>query len=99
VPLHPLLDTVALPPLVEATALMLLHPQYYTLAQGATVLMVSLGEAFALLPLSRHFPEALPHILQIMAGRQAVETGPVGPPQAPARVRPRSGGRRPTPER
>jgi hypothetical protein len=98
VPLHPLLDTVALPPLFEATALMLLHPQSYTLAQGTTVLMVSLGEAFALLPFSRHFPEALPHVLQIVAERPAAGTGPGVSPPAPARLRPRRGGHRPAPE-
>ena len=80
VPLHPLLDMVELPPLVEATALTLLHPQSYTLAQGATVLIVSLGEAFAILPFSRHFPEALAHVLQIMAVRTAAETRPASGP-------------------
>jgi hypothetical protein len=34
VPLHPLLDTVELAPLLEPTALLLLHPQAYTLASG-----------------------------------------------------------------
>jgi hypothetical protein len=74
VPLHPLLDTAELDPLLEATALTLLHVHACTLAQGDTVLMVPLGEAFALLPFSRHFPEALVHVLQIMAVRTTAET-------------------------
>jgi hypothetical protein len=98
VPLHPLLDMIALPPLVEATALTLLRPQSCTLAPGTTVLMVSLGEALALLPFSRHFPEALPQVLQIVAERSAAKPGPGVPPPAPTRLRPRHGGRRPAPE-
>jgi hypothetical protein len=65
VPLHPLLDTAELDLLLEATALTLLRPQAYRLAQGATGLMVPLGEAFALLPFSRHFPDALSHVVQL----------------------------------
>ena len=87
VPLHPLLDTLELDLLLEATALTLLRPQAYLLAQGATVLMVPLGEAFALLPLSRHFPEALAHVLQIVAIRTAAETHAASIPRAPTRVR------------
>jgi hypothetical protein len=87
VPLHPLLDTVELHPLLEATALTLLHPQSCTLAQETTALMVSLGEAFALLPFSRHFPEALTHVLQLVAVQTAAETRPTAPPSAPRRVR------------
>ena len=49
VPLHPLLNTLELAPLLEATALTLLHPRSPTLAHGATVLMVPLEEALALL--------------------------------------------------
>ena len=87
VPLHPLLDTAELALLLEATALTLLHPQAYALAQGATVLMVPLGEACALLPFSRHFPEALAHVLQLVAMRTAVETRPASTPSAPTRAR------------
>jgi hypothetical protein len=71
VPLHPLLDTVELDLLLEATALTLLRPQTYRLAQGATGLMVPLGEAFALLPFSRHFPDALSHVVQLAAEAEA----------------------------
>ena len=74
VPLHPLLDMAGLNLLLEATALTLLHVHTCTLAQGGTALMVPLGEAFALLPFSRHFPEALVHVLQIMAVRTTAET-------------------------
>jgi len=74
VPLHPLLDTLGLDLLLEATVLTLLHVHTCTLAQGGTALMVSLGEAFALLPWSRLFPEALAHVLQILAVRTAAET-------------------------
>ena len=74
VPLHPLLDTAELDLLLEATALTLLHVHACTLAQGGTALMVPLGEAFALLPLSRHFPDALTHVLQIVAVRTTAET-------------------------
>ena len=74
VPLHPLLDTVELTPLLEGTALTLLHPRTCTLATGATVLMVPLGEALAVLPFRRHFPEALTHVLQIVAVRTTAET-------------------------
>jgi len=74
VPLHPLLDTLGLDLLLEATVLTLLHVHTCTLAQGATALMVPLGEAFAILPFSPHFPEALDHVLQIMAVRTAAET-------------------------
>ena len=80
VPLHPLLDTLGLDLLLEATALTLLHVHPYTLAPGGTALMVPLGEAFALLPLSRHFPEALVHVLQIIAVRTAAETHPASTP-------------------
>jgi hypothetical protein len=74
VPLHPLLDTAELDLLLEATALTLLHVHACTLAQGGTALMVPLGEAFALLPFSWHFPEALAHVLQIVAVRTTAET-------------------------
>jgi hypothetical protein len=74
VPLHPLLDTLGLDLLLEATVLTLLQVHTYTLAQGGTALMVPLGEAFALLPLSRHFPETLAHVLQIVAARTTAET-------------------------
>ena len=76
VPLHPLLDTAELDLLLEATVLTLLHVHSCTLAQGGTALMVPLGEAFALLPFSRHFPDALAYVLQIMAVRTAAETRP-----------------------
>jgi len=74
VPLHPLLDMAGLNLLLEATALTLLHVHTCTLGHGGTALMVPLGEAFALLPFSRHFPEALVHVLQIMAVRTTAET-------------------------
>ena len=83
VPLHRLLDTAELDPLLEATALTLLHPQTYTLAPRATVLMVPLGEAFAILPFSRHFPEALAHVLQIVAMQTAAEMRPASSPALP----------------
>ena len=67
VPLHPLLDTVELDPLLEATALTLLHPQACALAHAAPALMVPLGEALALLAFSRHFPGALAQVLRIEA--------------------------------
>jgi hypothetical protein len=87
VPLHPLLDTAELDLLLEATALTLLRPQAYMLAQGAMALMVPLGEAFALLPFSRHFPEALAHVLQLVAVQTAAETRPDSAPSAPTRAR------------
>ena len=68
VPLHPLLDTLGLDLLLEATALTLLHVHPSTLAPGGTALMVPLGEAFALLPFSRHFPDALGHVLHRSSG-------------------------------
>jgi len=74
VPLHPLLDTLGLDLLLEATALTLLHVHSCTLADGGTALMVPLREAFALLPFSRHFADALGHVLQIMAVRMTAET-------------------------
>jgi hypothetical protein len=74
VPLHPLLDTAELDLLLEAMVLTLLQVHACTLPQGDTVLMVPLGEAFALLPLSRHFPDALPHVLQIMTECTTAET-------------------------
>ena len=82
VPLHRLLDTVELAPLLEATALTLLHPRPCTLATGAMVPMVPLGEALALLPFSRHFPDALALVAQIEAMQTAVETRPVRPSSA-----------------
>jgi hypothetical protein len=39
------------------------------------------------LPFSRHFPEALTHVLQLVAVRTAAETRPAAPPSAPRRVR------------
>jgi hypothetical protein len=74
VPLHPLLDMAALDLLLEATALTHLHVHACTLTQGGTALMVPLGEAFALLPLSPHFPEALASILRIVAARTTAAT-------------------------
>jgi len=74
VPLHPLLDTAELDLLLETTALTLLQVRSCTLAQGGTALMVPLGEAFALLPFSRHFPDVLGHVLQIVAARTTAET-------------------------
>jgi len=74
VPLHPLLDTAELDLLLEARALTLLHVHACPLAQGGTALMVPLGEALALLPFSRHFPDALTHVLQIVAVRTTAET-------------------------
>ena len=68
VPLHPLLDTAELDLLLETTALTLLQVRSCTLAQGGTALMVPLGEAFALLPFSRHFPDALGHVLHRSSG-------------------------------
>ena len=67
VPLHPLFDTLELAPLLETTALTLLHPRSCTLAHGATVLMVPLGEALALLAFSWHFPDALAQVTRIEA--------------------------------
>jgi hypothetical protein len=93
VPLHPLLDTLGLDLLLEATALTLLRPQAYMVAEGATALLVPLGEAFALLPLSRHFPEALDPVLQIVAVRTAAETRAASIPSAPTHAR------RPQPKR
>jgi hypothetical protein len=75
VPLHPLLDTVELTPLLAGTALTLLHPRPCTLATGATVLMMPLGEALAVLPLRRHFPDALAPVTRSEA-LQAAETHP-----------------------
>jgi hypothetical protein len=74
VPLHPLLDTAELDLLLEATALTCLHVHACTLTQGGTALMVPLGEAFALLPFSPHFPEALAYVLQIVAAQTTAET-------------------------
>ena len=76
VPLHALLDAGALAPLLEATALTLLHPQACTRPTGATVLMVPLGEARAVLPLSRHFPDARALVTQIEAVRTAATPRP-----------------------
>ena len=73
VPLHPLLDTAELDLFLEATALTLLHVHACALAQGGTALMVPLGEAFALLPFSQHFPDALAYVLQIVAARTTAE--------------------------
>jgi hypothetical protein len=75
VPLHPLLDTLALAPLLEATALTLLHPRSCALAHGATVLMVPLGEAMALLAFSGHFPGALAQVTRIEACGHGAEEG------------------------
>ena len=93
IPLHPLLDLLGLDLLLEATALTLLRPQTCLVAEGATALMVPLGEAFALLPWSRLFPEALAPVLQIMAARTAAETRAASPPSTPTRTR------RPQPKR
>jgi hypothetical protein len=75
VPLHPLLDTLELAPLLETTALTLLHPRSCTLAHGATVLMVPLGEALALLAFSGHFPDALAQVTRIEAFEHGAEEG------------------------
>jgi hypothetical protein len=75
VPLHPLLDTVELAPLLETTALTLFHPQAYTWADGTTLLLVPLGEALAILPFRRHFPEALAQVMRIEAVRTATHYG------------------------
>jgi len=93
VPLHPLLDLLGLDLLLEATALTLLRPQACMVAEGATALMVPLGEAFALLPLSRHFPKALAPVLQIVAVRTAAETCSASTPSAPTHAQ------RPQPKR
>ena len=87
VPLHPLLDTLALDPRLEAAVLLLLHPQAYTLASGTTTLAVPLGEALALLPLSRHFPDALGHVerIEVLRTGAAESTAPVT--RAPAQDR------------
>jgi hypothetical protein len=87
VPLHLLLETVALAPLLEGTALMLLPPRPCTLATGATALMVPLGEAVALLPFSRHCPAALALVTPIEAVPTAAETRPVRPSSAQLLVR------------
>jgi hypothetical protein len=50
-PLPPLLETVALAPLRETTALTLLHPRAWTRAHGAPSLMVPLGKRWACWPL------------------------------------------------
>jgi hypothetical protein len=73
VPLHPLLDTLELDPLLECTVLLLLHPETYPLASGIMALVVPLGEALALLPFSRHFPDAVVHVGRI----EALRTGAV----------------------
>jgi hypothetical protein len=86
VPLHPLLDLLGLDLLLEATALTLLRPQACLVAEGATALMVPLGEAFALLPWSRQFPEALAHVLQIVAARMTAETRAASTPSAPTQA-------------
>ncbi len=75
VPLHPLLNTLELAPLLEATALTLLHPRSPTLAHGATVLMVPLGEALALLAFSGHFPDALAQVTRIEACGHGAQEG------------------------
>jgi hypothetical protein len=83
VPLHPLLDMAGLDLLLEATALTLLHVHTCTLVHGGTALMVPLGEAFALLPFSPHFPESLAHVLQIIAVRTTAETHSADERQGP----------------
>ena len=93
VPLHPLLDLLGLDLLLEATALTLLRPQACMVAEGATALMVPPGAAFALLPWSRHFPEALAPVLQIVAVRTAAETCAASTPSAPTQAQ------RPEPQR
>jgi hypothetical protein len=81
VPLHPLLDTVELDPMLEITALTLLHPQSCTLAQAAPALMVPLGEALALLAFSRHFPGALAQVMRIeTCGNGAKPVKELAPP-------------------
>jgi len=75
VPLHPLLNALELAPLLEATALTLLHPRSRTLAHGATVLMVPLGEALALLAFSGHFPDALVQVTRIEAFEHGAQEG------------------------
>jgi hypothetical protein len=83
VPLHPLLDTAELDLFLEATALTVLQMHTCTRAQGGTALMAPLGEALALLPFSRHFPEALTHVLQIVAARTTAETRSADTRQGP----------------
>ena len=67
VPLHPLLDAVTLDARLEPTVLITLHPQTYPLASGTPVLVVPLGEALAVLPFSRHFPEARGYVERLEA--------------------------------
>ena len=88
VPLHPLLDTVELAPLFEAMALTIFRPQTHTLADGATALLVPLSEALAVLPFSRHFPEALAQVMRIMVALPtAAPPHRVPAPRAPRRGR------------
>src|SRR5262245_30202570 len=82
VPLHPLLDTVELDPLVEMTALTLFHPKSYTLGKGETALMVPVGEALAVLPFSRHFPDAIALVAWITTLQTALEKLPTPSPDA-----------------
>ncbi len=63
-PCTPLLDTLELAPLLETTALTLLHPRACTRAHGAPSLMVPLGEALGLLAFRRHFPGALAQVMR-----------------------------------
>ena len=74
VPLHPLLDAVTLDARLEPTVLITLHPQTYPLASGTPVLVVPLGEALAVLPFSRHFPEAIGYVERL----EALQEGPCG---------------------
>jgi hypothetical protein len=92
--LHPLLDTLELDPLLESTVLLLLHPQAYTLASGTTTLAVPLGEALALLPFSRHFPDALVHVGRIEALRTGAAESAEAVKGASAGPKPRAGRRR-----
>ena len=83
VPLPLLLDTVAHAPLLEGTAL----TRLCTLATGATVLMVPLGEALALLPFSRPCPAALAFVTPSEVVPTAAATRPVRPSSAQILVR------------
>ena len=84
VPLHPLLDAVALRPWLEAVALPLFHPRAHALADGTTVLLVPLGEALGVLPFSPHFPAALAPVRRLVAGRPGGAPCPPAPTPGPA---------------
>jgi hypothetical protein len=60
VPLHPLLGTVALAPLLESTALTLLHPQSCTRAHGRRPSWSPWGKLWACWPCVGTFPARWP---------------------------------------